>query len=136
MRQVKVCRYARRRAPRQKVFLVGTPIHRGARGETLPTGHSAIFLAAHAASLKRDAQKLGISLKEAHVRDDVIETMLHESMHATLASEGIRAALERDLERRGYGWEWARKAEEEAVDSITQEVMEEIREQPRLGRRP
>jgi hypothetical protein len=47
--------------------------------------------------------------------------MVHESLHATIEPEF-------------YGW--SKRAEEEVVDKITREVMEDVRELPRLARRP
>ena len=133
MMPVRVCRYIRRRIPRQRVVIKERPIRPYAVGETVRSGKSTIFLPETMQSLWFMARKRGIELKEAHVRDDIIETSIHESLHAVMAVEGIS----RDLEfRYGGDWQAAMQDEEFMVDKITQRVMEDIRELPRLKRRP
>ena len=135
MTKIRVCRHLRRRAPRQEVLIISPRSNR--RGETTrQSGHSVVFLREHKVSLEAYAKNYAITLKEAHFRDDVIETMVHESVHATLAVKGIRRNIEADFSRRGYDLRGARNAAERRVDKSTQEVMEDIRELSRLSRRP
>ena len=139
MTQVRVRPYIRRRGPRQQVLLkyTGLQMFKGSLGETTKRGQSYVFLREHTELLEDAALLRARELKEAHFRDEVIETMIHESLHATFASEGLRRKIDEDFARRGYGWDWGKRAEEELVDSITRETMEDIRELPRLvSRRP
>lgn len=87
-----------------------------------------VFLAAHIPSLKQRATRTGVELKEAHVRDDVIESIVHETMHETVRAEGIWDEL---VVRFGDPFT-ASQAEEVLVDRLTQEVLEDVREEPRL----
>lgn len=135
-REVHVRPYlSRRRLPPQRIALPDElPIVGSARGETTDKG-SLVFLPAHTEALKEYAWVHGVELKEAHFRDDVIETMVHESLHEAMRSNGTREAIQIDFARRGYPWHWARQAEEQVVEKITKETMRDIRELPPLGRR-
>jgi hypothetical protein len=120
------------------------PIVGGSRGETYTfggklSGASFIFLPEHTAYLKEYAWMKGVELKEAHFQDDVVETMLHESLHAAIVAGGAGRAIAEDFYRRGYPRNWAVDAEEAVVERITKETMKDIRELPPLAlvkRRP
>ena len=79
-------------------------------------GVSYVFLPEHVRSLMIRARRHGTELKEAHIRDDIIETIIHENIHAWLAV---------DVPEASGSWH-----EEKVVDKITREVMEDIRELP------
>ena len=83
-------------------------------------GQSTVYLEAHMLRLKRDTRKLAIQLKEDHVRDDVIDTIIHESLHAAIAVLGRTPGPPAD----------PLDTEEEKVLKITDEIMHDIRAQP------
>lgn len=88
-------------------------------GGLTESGEIHVFLGSHVESLRRQAVARGIELKEAHVRDDIIETVVHESMHRAL--KRIDAPLGKQTE------EWI-------VDKLTEEVMHDIREEADIRR--
>jgi hypothetical protein len=91
------------------------------------TGRINIYLGSTVMSLEARALELGRELKEAHVRDDVIETIIHENTHrAIYRVHGIVPGGQ------VFGLPWKPENEEKVIDRITQEVMKRIREEPRL----
>ena len=100
--------HVRRRAPRQRVSGKSgiRPVHHGARGETYtyPAGQSIVFLPETTRALSAYAKIRGVELREAHFRDDVIETMIHESLHAAIVASDTRPTMEREFTARGYPW--------------------------------
>ena len=136
-------RRVNRRAPRQSVKMKKpVPVYVPHEeemwlGQTSRTGQSVIYLEAHTRGLDEAAKIFALKLKEAHYRDDVIETMVHESLHSAITVTGMRRKMEKDFIRRGYGWDWERKVEEAVVEKLAIEAMEDVRELPRIAyRRP
>ena len=105
----------------------------GSRGYTSLRGKTTIFISAIMETLHDLALRRAMKLKEAHVRDDIIETLVHEDLHRAMLKE--TTAYRYEMEDR-YDVETWQNEEELVVDTITQDVMEDIRELPRLGRRP
>lgn len=118
-----------RQHPRQVRFLTkGSPVridaelHWRMAGVTY-SGDLDVFLGSIRPALKVHAKEYGIELKEAHIRDDLIETLIHEYLH--FAVDDI--TIEEPLYKRGT------VEEERIVERIAAEAAEEIREMPRLG---
>jgi len=85
-------------------------------------GRSDIFLGSIIAALTRRARKLGILLEEEHIRDDIIETFIHEDLHMAIheAVDALGASKINPLE------------EERVVDSISEWAVKDIRQRPKL----
>ena len=78
-----------------------------------------VFYRAIVPGLKQRAEKIAIELQEAHVKDDLIETIVHESLHVALDKVDVPGT----------------SGEEAVVDKISREVMEDVRELPRISAR-
>mgnify|MGYP001601770602 CR=1 FL=1 len=79
-----------------------------------------VFYRAVVPSLKMRAERLGIELKEAHVHDDILETIVHESLHVALDKIDVPGT----------------PSEEAIVDQISKDVLAEIREVPQIPTEP
>ena len=79
-----------------------------------------VFYYAVVPSLEMKARRAAIELKDAHVEDDIIESIVHEGLHLALAKIEIPGTV----------------TEEAVVDRISVEVMEGIRQLPRLKDEP
>lgn len=71
-----------------------------------------VFHRAVIPALKLRAEALGVELSEGHIRDDIIETIVHEALHVSLDKIDVPGT----------------PGEEAFVDKITKEVLESIRE--------
>lgn len=86
--------------------------------EGLTVGRSIkIYLGSMIPGLKKIARNYGIELKEAHVRDDLIELLIHEHLHAAISMAGVPEATD---------------AEEHIVSKIAIEAAEEVREMSKI----
>lgn len=134
MRPVRVTQHLRRRRqmPAPRIVIKSSakiPHIRKALGRTkIPSGQSTIHLKSNIDRLKRDTKLLAIRLKEAHVRDEIIDTLIHEALHSAIAIYGRPGVS---------GIPGAQKnPEERLVTIITEDIMKDIRtipEVPLLG---
>jgi hypothetical protein len=89
---------------------------RGAGQGAGQTGQAHIILKPHYMVLRENARRLAVKMKENHIREEVIDTMVHESLHAAI-TEGFPTGMT-PLQKR---------IEEKLVETITKDIMDDIR---------
>lgn len=98
------------------VYIDDQPYYR--RGFTSETGDMDIYPGSIAAALRDLAKEHAIELKDSHIKDELIETLIHEYLHSTIRSEVTihKGTVE----------------EERIVEQIAAEAADKVRELPRL----
>lgn len=81
-------------------------------------GQAHVVLGQHHEQIRDNAKTLAIRMKEDHVREEVIDTIIHESLHAAIAKSLPDRMNARDIPQ---------GKEEGIVQFLTHEIMKDIR---------